>query len=116
ILPPARAANHSCAVGIPPDRRIHLPPRRRRRDPSQQHHVGSQRGRVLFPLVVAVRRLGNRQPGAVPTQRPRRVTMARTSSTNRQGRDTFYGRISGDNFTPLWEVMSAIITPEPKSG
>jgi len=42
--------------------------------------------------------------------------MARTSSTNRLDRDTFYDRISGDNFTPLWEVMSAIITPEPRSG
>ncbi|MCR9214413.1 MAG: gentisate 1,2-dioxygenase [Proteobacteria bacterium] len=31
-------------------------------------------------------------------------------------REAFYDKIDGDNLTPLWEVMSDIITPEPKSG
>ena len=30
-------------------------------------------------------------------------------------RDAFYAKIDGDHMTPLWAVMSDIITPEPKS-
>ncbi len=35
--------------------------------------------------------------------------------TEAQRRQAYYERIAADDFTPLWEVLSAIITKEPKS-
>jgi len=41
------------------------------------------------------------------------IMEAAAAKDDRQG---FYGRISGSNLTPLWEVLHGLITPEPKSG
>lgn len=42
--------------------------------------------------------------------------MSNTADTNdARRRRAYYDRISAEDFTPLWEVLSAIITKEPKS-
>ena len=41
--------------------------------------------------------------------------MNHTDTTTDQARQAFYDRIAPSNLTPLWEVISALVTPEPRT-
>jgi gentisate 1,2-dioxygenase len=43
------------------------------------------------------------------------MTMAHVEAAVTPERQAFYARIDKENMTPLWSVMGALITPEPKS-